>query len=123
MLTPINMISFLLSLFLIDHSERQWRLSQHATKPSTIWARFDPQPYQARDATWRHSSASPARHATDHSYTGWYRYKLDRAMTKLEINDAFEMRGRVIVALLAWSLLGVLSIVYVVRHVYLWVYA
>lgn len=122
MLAPINMISFLLSLLVVDHQERRWRLSQHASGSDRFRTYFswgawlDPEPYQdAHD----HKSAPVAG---DTSFNGWYRRKKHRAMAKLEFNDAFDMRGRVLVALLAWCLLVGCAIVYAVRRMYTWIF-
>lgn len=41
-------------------------------------------------------------------------------MVKMEFNDAFEMRKRVIVALVAWMLLGLMIILYAARRMYAW---
>ena len=40
----------------------------------------------------------------------------------MEVNDAFEMRGRVILALLAWSLLGLFGITYAAKRMYGWLF-
>jgi len=41
-------------------------------------------------------------------------------MAKLELSDALEMRGRVLVALLAWLVLGIFGFVYAVHRLYRW---
>lgn len=107
-LTPINMISFILSLFLVDRQQRQWRLSQHAPpKASSFWLQFgfqNPEPYQdSIGTTW-------------HPHLSWRR----RGVAKAQMSNVFDMRGRVIVALVAWTLVGFLAVAYVVRRMYHW---
>lgn len=57
------------------------------------------------------------------SYQGWYARKKKRAIAKLEIGDAWEMRSRVLVALIAWTVLGSLACFYAARRVYSWMAA
>ena len=122
------MASFIISLFMIDRSQRQWRLSQHATGSESFWFRWthsswlDPEPYQdLRDGTWKHNPKAAAQNGSDTTYRGWYTRKKHRAMAKMEISDAFEMRRRVIFALLAWALLGIFAVTYAARHMYGWI--
>lgn len=42
-------------------------------------------------------------------------------MAKMEINDAFEMRRRVLFAFVAWALLGLFALTYATRHMYGWI--
>jgi hypothetical protein len=126
-LTPISMISFLISLFVVDHQERHWRLSQHASNQTSFWARLsnwswlDPEPYQEPNSTaWKAKETTAAQVGRVDSFHGWYRRKLKRATAKMEFNDAFEMRGRVMVALVAWAVFGVALIVYSGRWIYGW---
>jgi len=115
------MVTFLLSLFIVDHQQRQWRLSQHAsgsdrsTAIHTIGSWLNPEPYH-QDA-YDHTSAEP-----DGSFHGWYAKKKHRAMARLEFNDAFEMRGRVLILLLTWVFLGFCAIVYATRRLFAWVF-
>ncbi|KAF2792734.1 hypothetical protein K505DRAFT_325976 [Melanomma pulvis-pyrius CBS 109.77] len=116
LLTPIIFTSFLISLFLINRSDRARRTTSHRSSPTT-WFYFspslwiDPEPYQDPDAsTWASSSTS---HYEPHSAlnpdnrggggakkrTSWHLNKKIRKMAKLEISDALEMRGRVTVLL------------------------
>lgn len=117
MLAPINMITFIISLFLVDRQQRQWRLSQHAAGPDdSLWHRLtglpslDPQPYapyQDPDSSaWQHDgrAADPPPIRTKH-----------RAVARLSISDAFDMRGRVLVALIAGTSLGLTALFYAIR--------
>ncbi|KAK3069738.1 hypothetical protein LTR53_011695 [Teratosphaeriaceae sp. CCFEE 6253] len=109
----MNMVTLLLSLFLVSQKERQWRLSQHATNPASLWAALGPEPYQDPPDYKGGSS--------DGSFAGWYRKKKHRAMAKLELHDALEMRGRVLIGLLAWVAFVLLGSLCIVRRLYGWV--
>ena len=122
------MATFIISLFLIDRQNRQWRLSQHASGPKpawrTHWSSFHPEPYQDADSSaWVHSTSSRPEPRRTGSFQGWYARKKKGSIAKLEIGDALEMRGRVAMALFAWSFLGVVAFSYATRLVYIWLTA
>lgn len=124
LLTPLTMISFLISLSLVDRQQRQWRLSQHSSAESASpWFHFtSPEPYQhSNDGTWKHSSNVPSQNVEANTFRGWYRQKKHRAMAKMEINDALEMRRRVLFAFVAWALLGLFALTYATRRMYGWI--
>lgn len=122
------MVTFIISLFLVDRQQRQWRLSQRASNNASHWSYFHPDPYQSSGSSaWSHknndnSAVRPAVKHTD-SFQGWYARKKKGAIAKLEIGDAFEMRKRVLVALLAWTAFGVWASYYAMRRVYNWIAA
>lgn len=112
------MITLVVSLFLADWQQRRWRLSRHAARSSSLWHRLtawlDPEPYiYTREGTdgvgWqqRADDRPPIR-------------KKHRALARLEISDALEMRGRVLAALFAWSSVVVLVLAYLLKHAYQW---
>ncbi|KAF2168926.1 hypothetical protein M409DRAFT_52910 [Zasmidium cellare ATCC 36951] len=110
-LTPINVISFILSLLVVERQQRQWRLSQHAPRhEASTWAQFgfhNPEPYQeSTETTW-------------HPRLSWKR----RGIAKQQMRDVFDMRGRVILALVAWTLLGIVAVAYAFRRMYQWALA
>ncbi|KAF2112470.1 hypothetical protein BDV96DRAFT_602371 [Lophiotrema nucula] len=123
-LTPLYFTSFLLSLFLINRSDRVRRANSHTSTASSILsylspsAWIDPEPYQdPSSSTWerRESSAhvepnSAIQNARSEGKDvggkkrregSWYLHKRIRKIAKLEISDAFEMRGRMIVLILS----------------------
>lgn len=131
-LAPLNMITFIISLVLVDEQQRQWRLSQHAPSSPPAWRRFahwsgsQPEPYQDSDTSeWSQRAGASSRPASQraNSFQGWYARKKKRAIAKLEIGDALDMRGRVLVALIAWAVLGALALYYALRQVYKWLAA
>ncbi|KAF1814973.1 hypothetical protein P152DRAFT_480087 [Eremomyces bilateralis CBS 781.70] len=115
-LTPLYFTSFLLSLLLVDRRDREYRVSEHST-PSTphAWhSRWDPEPYQQPgDSTWQSSHSRPnigpggKVSGRDHEHrrlgkiqTGrWYVREMHRKVMRMEVTEAFEMRGEVMVAL------------------------
>ncbi|EMC91117.1 hypothetical protein BAUCODRAFT_315151 [Baudoinia panamericana UAMH 10762] len=109
-LTPLNMIALLLSLLLADEKARQWRLSQRSSGMNTPhWSVFSSarSPYEQPSELNRDSGT-------------WYYRKTHRAVAKLELADALDMRGRVFVALLAWSAIMLCAVVYTLRQLYNW---
>jgi hypothetical protein len=101
------MLSVLLSLLVVDRQQRQWRLSQHAPVSETsLWSRWwSPEPYQHQPGTpWRPQYS-------------WRR----RGVAKLQMNDVFAVRGRVVAAMALWSGLGLLVTAWAFRQVYFWV--
>ena len=113
---------------MVDRQQRQWRLSQHAQGSESFWFRLthwswlNPEPYQdSRDGTWKHNPNVAGQNAPDAFFPGWYTRKKHRAMAKIEFGDAFEMRRRVVFALLAWAVLGLFAFIYAARRMYGWV--
>jgi hypothetical protein len=127
-MTPILFTSFLLSLFLINRSDR----ARRAGRPRGLWASLspriwlDPEPYQdPNDSTWNTATtSSSAAHYTPSSAlnpkglaTGadvasaaglkgrkgaqkWHLNNSIRKISKIEITDAFEWQGFAAVALI-----------------------
>ncbi|KAG9520358.1 hypothetical protein E4T50_15711 [Aureobasidium sp. EXF-12298] len=131
-LGPLTMISFLLSLCVVDSQQRAWRLAQQAdSEPWPWWKKLSPwtwwnaEPYQEpHDSTWQH--AVPATNSpegadgsvpvpavnTDH----WYTHKKHRKMAKLTVSDALNIREEVAIMLVAAALIGVILIVWLAKR-------
>lgn len=133
-LTPVLFISFLISLCVVNYRNRVRRANahSHSRTPSVLdiltpssW--LDPEPYQdPDDSTWDrkgvnghvepHDSIGPRERTEGKLQTGarkkrgsWHLHKKIRKVTKLEVSDAFEMRGTIIVImaiLMGFSALG-----------------
>jgi hypothetical protein len=116
------MTSFLLSLFLVNHSNRTRRTT--TTSPSffsKLSLNLNPEPYQdASNSTWdrrgstTHVSPNEAispRQSKQQKQkkNSWHLHKKIRKVAKLEIGDALEMRGRVM-ALMLGMIVGVLCV-------------
>ena len=54
------------------------------------------------------------------AFQGWSAQRKKRATAKLEINDALEMRKSVVLALVAWSLVGLFAVYHAARGLYGW---
>ncbi|KAK5164083.1 uncharacterized protein LTR77_010174 [Saxophila tyrrhenica] len=126
-LAPLTMVSFLLSLFLVDRQQRAWRLSQHSiASHESLWSRLthlswlDPQPYQDyRNSTWqRDERGASAQMVPEPAFQRWYSRKKHRAVAKLEIGDALEMRKTVLLGLAASWLVGLFAVYQAGRGVY-----
>lgn len=123
------MVTTIISLILVDEQERRWRLSQRAESAS-VWQRlthWSKTPYQdAGTSAWSHRRsprrADPAEHHPTPS-SNWFYRRRKGAIARLEIRDALEMRGRVLVALIAWAFLGMLALYYAMRRAYNWIAA
>lgn len=108
-LTPLLFTSFLVSLFLIDT-----RNALSRTKDSSLFSFLDPEPYQdPYDSRWGRRGSTPHVEPPDplkpnqqpgtekRKRRSWHLHRKIRKIAKLEISDAFEMRGRVMAAMLA----------------------
>lgn len=131
-LTPLTMVSFILSLFIVDHQQRAWRISQHQSdSSSSLWYKIshlswlDPEPYQdSRDSTWKTQSAGQSnQHAPpSNDKQSWYGRKFHRTMAKLEIGDAFEMKERIMLAVVFWALFAMMVFAWCIRLLYGWLF-
>ncbi|KAF2764824.1 hypothetical protein EJ03DRAFT_15276 [Teratosphaeria nubilosa] len=117
-LAPITMIAFLVSLFVIERRDRRWRLSEHTPGPRSWWWWLEPEPYQDSNRSVPAQSGQNINRSP--SLGGWYRRKKHRAMARLEVSDAFEMSGRIMIALFALLCLGFITIAFAARRLYDW---
>ncbi|KAF1998079.1 hypothetical protein P154DRAFT_267932 [Amniculicola lignicola CBS 123094] len=117
--TPLLFTSFLLSLFLINRSDRRARLISHPPNPTATpsllsyfspssW--IDPEPYQSPSSTtWdRRNSTSHVEpnaainHGTQtRKRKSWHLHRKIRKVARVEIGDAFEMQWSLVIVLLA----------------------
>jgi len=113
------MISFLLSLALIDRRNRSYRIQQHAYVPPTLFGRIkqalfspwqDPEPYRNFNPASGYGAQGGVgddgggKKRKEEAHWTWKRQH--RKMMRLEVKDALEIRKRVVVGLV---MLGVLS--------------
>lgn len=124
------MIAFLISLFVVDRRQRQWRVQQHPSghePTSSRWAHWPwlhPEPYQdTNTGYWQQSATTAAEVSPDGAYGGWFAHWKHRAIAKLEIGDALALRGRVIVAMLIWLLMASLLATYSFKRTYEWLFS
>lgn len=130
------MISFLLSLFIVDRQQRAWRVAQHEHHMDPWWKRLSPwiwyhaEPYQSHhDSTWQH--AVPATSPSGEAYgsvpapasaveaESWYTHKKHRKMAKLELSDAWDMERSMAFVLVTAGLLGLVTVAFLVKFLYI----
>jgi len=121
------MIAMILSLSMVDFRQRQWRLSQHAASNDGFWTRLTdwshlhPEPYQdVQDSTWKHIDKQATQTPIDPPSQRYYTRKKHRAVAKLELGDALAMRGRVLIALIIWGLIGLVTLSLAARRLSRW---
>ena len=136
-LTPIMMISFVLSLIYVDHQQRTWRLSQHGFSQSawsklSPWHWLDPQPYQdPNSTTWDRNCNADGRVENTAAVGGvpeaipnqrhrWYTHKNHRQLAKLQIGDALELRGRMVIILGIWAVLALTTTAWIIQKLWTW---
>lgn len=100
-MTPINFVSFLLSLLFVDVQWSAERYHTHAEVPSRlpVWLHgvlYRPQPYR-----YPHSKR-------DDQAPPWHYHSNQRKLMKVEAEEAFRMRNRVLLwlAVIAATLTG-----------------
>lgn len=112
------MIGFLLSLMWVDqHQQRSGPVSSPSMwSPLAHWTTLREPQQRPDDSTWTTTDNSGAsvlannhRDRPDHK---------SRRVAKREISDAFEMRGRVLLALTVWVMLGIMSLSYMLYWLY-----
>jgi hypothetical protein len=128
-MTPLIVVSFVLSLVVVDHRNRARRVSAANNNDSSWTASLrnwlDPEPYQdPSDSTWGHS-ANPVddKHGKDSDVPQperkrWFTRKKHRKMAKLQLTDALEMRGSVMIFVLGFFVAGVLAVAWAVKRVF-----
>ena len=93
-MTPINLVTFLLSLALVDARLTAQRATMHSHPP-----------YPTRLPSWLHralfTTRPPSQPAPDaRPHEGWY-HSRQRQLMRLEADEAFRLRGAVLAALAA----------------------
>ncbi|KAF1987787.1 hypothetical protein K402DRAFT_329991 [Aulographum hederae CBS 113979] len=129
-MTPLLFTSFLISLLFVDHKHRAYRASEHPSYPSeesSFWARLspfswlDPEPYQEpSDTSWQTDDSAGSTRPVESGRRGslgrkWFHRKKHRGVAKMEIAEAFEVRERVMVMLIAGVLMCAGAVGYGVR--------
>ncbi|KZM23218.1 uncharacterized protein EKO05_0008335 [Ascochyta rabiei] len=139
-LTPVLFTSFLFSLFLVNAQDRARRAAAHTPPSSYLAYLFpsawlDPEPYQDHsDSTWGrrgaaghvepHGAVAPkpgqldgaqgderARTAKDGKRKrSWHLNKKIGKMARLEVSDAFDSQGKVVVVMMATMVFGVIGL-------------
>ncbi|KAL7629464.1 hypothetical protein AAE478_000984 [Parahypoxylon ruwenzoriense] len=119
-MTPINFVTFLLSLYLVDCHYHDKRMREHADRYSRLptwllpsWLRrllFRPHPYRWVDRSGKSPpegvGPGPGRGAEGGGREGerWYYHTKQKKLIKMEAADAFELRRTVLLALCGLAL-------------------
>jgi hypothetical protein len=119
-LTPLIAISFVLSLSWVNFRDRSYRVAEHPLESgssrwwswATVRRLVDPEPYadggseewiQLTETT--NGSPGSVAHGSkikfkEHDGQRWFIRKKYRAMTRMELSDAWEMKRAIMIALL-----------------------
>lgn len=137
-LTPVLFTSFLLSLFLVNAQNRARRTAAHTPPSSYLTYLFpsswlDPEPYQDHNnSTWgrrgatghvepndaiapkdaqldRTRDAKEAKEGKKKRKESWHLNKKIRKIARLEVSDAFESQGKIIVVMVAMMVFTVIG--------------
>jgi hypothetical protein len=125
-MTPLIVVSFILSLVVVEHRNRARRVSANSSNNESWGASLrnwlDPEPYQdPSDSTWGQSASSDSGkqgtdgavpHSTKHR---WFTRKKHRKMARLQLTDALELRGAVLICVLGFFVTGVLAVGWAVK--------
>lgn len=97
-MTPVNFVSFLISLYLVDchyHNQREHIYSNSTQTRLPAWLHriiFRPQPY-----AWVSGGPQTPPNQNDRS---WYYHTKQKKLMKMEATAAFEIRRSVLLALI-----------------------
>jgi hypothetical protein len=102
LMTPIMFISFLFSLALVDFHSYTVRVHDHENQKRRLpaWLHqllFRPQPYQYV----RSEGSSVKTQEGPYAEEKWYYHSKQRGIMKMEVTDAFRIRGTVLAILVA----------------------
>jgi hypothetical protein len=124
-MTPLIVVSFVLSLVFVEHRNRARRVSA-GNYNSDSWVTsfrnwLDPEPYQdpSNSSPWRQPADSVSDKQGTHSENHrWFARKKHRKMAKLQLTDALEMRGSVMIFVLGCFVAGVLAVGWAVKRIF-----
>ena len=118
-MVPLLSVSFILSLFIVERSERARRSSEHPSQNQSFWNTFslqnwlDPEPYQdPNDTTWGNADGSnPQEGQVPRAQRKqWYVRKKKAKVGRMNITDAFDLSGTVMVMLLVFACIAALGL-------------
>jgi hypothetical protein len=139
-LIPLTTISFILSLSLVDFRDRTYRAREHSSRPNSGgWSLnelrqwLDPEPYSEPETDeWLPLTDSSQYQVTGLEYNGnepyikehggqkWVRRKKHRAVAKMQLGDAWDLRRSIMVMLLLCVLLICGLVVYGLKRAWNW---
>lgn len=112
-MTPVIFVSFLASLAWVEFRYSLMRSHSHSETPSSLprWLHhivYQEAPYRyvrvedavgSRPTTPRTTSNGTTSAGAGESGSGWYYHSNQRKLMKMEVDDAFQIRGTVLMAL------------------------
>ncbi|KAI9715748.1 MAG: hypothetical protein M1812_005746 [Candelaria pacifica] len=106
-ITPILFLSFILSLFLVDRRNTSYRTTQHPSPPpTTLLAKLK----HALVSPWQDAEPYRSGNHQDGKEEKWRLHSKHRKMMRMEVSDAFELRGKVVVGIVVFGLLAGLGV-------------
>lgn len=117
---PITMVSFLLSLCIVNRQERAWRVAQHdgggLSRLTRLTRWFNSEPY--RDSAHVDTPSAGTSDAANLQVNPdvWYTRKKHREMTSLRLREAFGLQHKIAILLISCIAVAVLGIFWALRN-------
>ncbi|KAJ3499333.1 hypothetical protein NLG97_g423 [Lecanicillium saksenae] len=116
-MTPINFVSFIVSLLLVDIHYTRLRMHTHAESRGRL-------PNWLHDILYRKQPYEDMRKSSDVGSDvvrePWYYHSKQKKLMKMEAEEAFLLRGRVLVALAVVAAAGSTAALYFLRFLASW---
>ncbi|KAI0176165.1 hypothetical protein GGR52DRAFT_347978 [Hypoxylon sp. FL1284] len=131
-MTPINFITFILSLYLVDSHYHDRRMQEHSERygrlpswPLPSWLDrllFRPQPYGwvGRQVTTSTTTTTTTTTPNGARPERWYYHTKQKKLMKMEAADAFELRRPVLLVLAAVAVGATWALWRLCRGVWAW---
>ncbi|ATY63220.1 hypothetical protein CCM_06677 [Cordyceps militaris CM01] len=114
-MTPINFVSFLVSLVLVDIHYTRRRLHTHAESPSRL-------PSWLHDLLYRRHPYEDLRGQSSEIHEPWYYHSKQKKLMRMEAEDAFRLRGTVLVGLAVALAAGTAAALYSLKILLSWLW-
>ncbi|OAR01992.1 hypothetical protein LLEC1_00096 [Akanthomyces lecanii] len=105
-MTPINFVSFLISLVLVDIHYSRLRMHTHAESRTRL-------PNWLHDLLYHKHPYEGMRQRPSGLHESWYYHSKQKKLMKLEAEDAFRLRSTVLVGLAVVAAAGTTAALYV----------
>ncbi len=115
-MTPVNFVSFLVSLVLVDIHYTRLRMHTHAESRSRL-------PNWLHNLLYRKHPYEYMRQKKNGSHEPWYYHSKQKKLMKMEAEDAFRLRGTVLVGLAVVAAAGTTAALYSLKILVSWLMA
>ncbi|KAJ6786873.1 hypothetical protein PWT90_00014 [Aphanocladium album] len=112
-MTPINFVSFLVSLVLVDIHYTRLRMHTHAESRSRL-------PNWLHDILYRRHPYEDLHQRPGGIQEPWYYHSKQKKLMKMEAEDAFRLRGTVLVGLAVAAATGTTAALYSLKVLVSW---